>query len=162
MNSPAVFYRPMQVSDIERVMEVDRLSFSMPWPKSSFRFELEDNDASKCWVAETSSPDGSLMLIGMAVVWLVVDQAHVATFAVHPSFRGLGIGKKFLSFILYKAHKEGMLSATLEVRETNEIAQSLYRDLGFKVTGRRLRYYHDTMEDALIMTLPFPIQTKIG
>jgi [ribosomal protein S18]-alanine N-acetyltransferase len=160
MTPPSVLLRGMQITDVPRVMEIDRLSFSMPWPESSFKFELEKNDASRCWVAEVQGPDGKSTILGMAVVWQLVDQAHIATFAVHPEYRGLGIGEDMLSFILRNAQVEGMRSATLEVRESNWIAQSLYRKFGFIVTGRRMKYYHDTMEDAWIMTTSLPIPTQ--
>ena len=161
MTFPIVFFRSMQVEDIDSVMEVDRLSFSLPWPRTSYRFELEQNDASSCWVAEVKMPEGEQKLIGFAIVWLLVDQAHIASIAVHPEFRGQGIGKQLLFFILEKARQDGMLSATLEVRQSNQVAQTLYRKFGFEVTGRRLRYYHDTQEDGLIMTLLFPIPSQV-
>ena len=157
MTTPQVNFRSMQLQDVERVMQIDQLSFTMPWPKSSFRFELEENDASRCWVAEVQFDKGESDIIGIAVVWQLVDQAHIATIAIHPEYRQMGIGTDFLFYILEKAQSEGMLSATLEVRETNLAAQSLYRKFGFQVTGRRRRYYHDTQEDALIMTMLFPV-----
>lgn len=157
-----VRFRGMLGEDIEEVMEVDRLSFSLPWPKSSYRFELEQNDSSRCWVAEVESPEGDRKIMGIAVVWQIIDQAHIASLAIHPDFRGLGFGKKMLLFILGKAQGDGMLSATLEVRETNLVAQGLYRNLGFEFAGRRPRYYHDTQEDGLIMTLAFPIPSRMS
>jgi [ribosomal protein S18]-alanine N-acetyltransferase len=162
MITPEVVFRSMQIEDLPKVREIDRLSFSMPWPESSFRFELEENEASRCWVTVVQDPETEPKIIGMAIVWQVVDQAHIATLAVHPSFRGLGIGEKMLLHILHVAQEEGMLSATLEVRDSNQIAQSLYQKLGFTVTGRRMKYYHDTMEDALIMTLPLPLLMHTG
>ena len=162
MNPPIVSFRSMLVDDIETVTGVDRLSFSLPWPKSSYRFELAENDASKCWVAEVQTEEGDQKLIGFAVVWQLIDQAHIASIAIHPDYRGFGFGEKMLLFILKNAQEDGMLSATLEVRETNQVAQSLYRKIGFEVTGRRLRYYHDTQEDGLIMTLPFPIPCQVS
>ena len=81
-----VTIRKMTLDDIPAVIDLDQISFSLPWPERSFRFELTDNPASRCWVAEV---DGKI--VGMIVVWLIVDEAHVATMATHPDFRRQGI-----------------------------------------------------------------------
>jgi [ribosomal protein S18]-alanine N-acetyltransferase len=155
MNLSNMLVRRMQVQDLERVHEIDRLSFTLPWPKKSYIFELEQRDVAWCWVAEMFQPDQTALIVGMAVVWQVVEEAHIATIAVDPDFRNQGIGKKLMATILYHAKQAGMRSMTLEVRETNEIAQDMYLKFGFEVKGRRHRYYHDTKEDALIMTMNF-------
>ena len=90
-----VMIRKMMLDDIEQVVAIDRVSFSLPWPERSFRFELTDNPASRCWVAEV---DGKI--VGMIVVWLIVDEVHVATIATHPEFRRQGIAKNLLSYAL--------------------------------------------------------------
>ena len=87
-----VTLRPMALEDITRVHEIDVLSFSMPWSERSFRFELTENRHSCVWVAETMQPDGSPLVIGMIVIWVVLDEAHVATIAIDPDYRGLGMG----------------------------------------------------------------------
>jgi ribosomal-protein-alanine N-acetyltransferase len=92
------------------------------------------------------------LVVGMAVVWLVVDEAHIATIAVHPEFRGRGLGKRLLAVILEDSRRQGMATATLEVRAGNQTAQAMYRDFGFEVKGLRKGYYKDNQEDALIMT----------
>jgi ribosomal-protein-alanine N-acetyltransferase len=153
MNLSSVFIRRMQPQDLERVHEIDCLSFSLPWPKKSFEFELMENDVAWCWIAEVPHQVFHNLVVGLAVVWQIVDEAHIATIAVHPDYRAKGIGKKLMATLLYHAKQAGMQSATLEVRETNEIAQAMYHKFGFKVKGRRPRYYHDTNEDALIMSL---------
>jgi [ribosomal protein S18]-alanine N-acetyltransferase len=140
--------RRMTVDDIPSVLDLDQKSFSLPWPERSFRFELTDNPASRCWVAEL---DGKV--VGMIVVWLIVEEAHVATFATHPDFRRQGIAKRLLSFTLQQLIKEGARSSFLEVRESNIPAQEMYRKFGYEETGRRKRYYKDNDEDAILMTL---------
>lgn len=153
MNLTSISIRRMALQDLEQVYEIDRLSFSLPWTKNSFLFELEKNDVAWCWVAEVDRADLEKKVVGMAVVWQVVDEAHIATIAVHPDYRRQGIGEKIMTTILDHARQAGMRFVTLEVRESNEIAQMLYRKLGFKVVGVRSRYYRDTNEDALIMSL---------
>jgi ribosomal-protein-alanine N-acetyltransferase len=140
--------RKMTVEDIPAVVELDQKSFSLPWPERSFRFELTDNPASRCWVAEV---DGKI--VGMIVVWLIVDEAHVATLATHPDFRRQGIAKKLLSHALRYLIYEGAQSSFLEVRESNIAAQEMYRQFGYQESGRRRRYYKDNDEDAILMNL---------
>jgi ribosomal-protein-alanine N-acetyltransferase len=145
--------RPMTVEDLEQVVAIDQLSFSLPWPAHSFRYELLENDVSRQWVAEVPSAGEVPIVIGMILVWLIMDEAHIATIAVHPEYRGRGFGRQILLTALQKCAAEGALSATLEVRERNAIAIDMYRKLGFEVVGRRKRYYQDTHEDAILMTL---------
>lgn len=140
--------RKMTIDDVPAVVELDQISFSLPWPERSFRFELTDNPASRCWVAEV---DGNI--VGMIVVWLLVDEAHIATIATHPDFRRKGIGKWLLSHTLLHLMDEGARSSFLEVRESNLAAQDMYRKFGYEVTGRRRRYYKDNDEDAILMNL---------
>ena len=141
--------RPMRLEDVGEVTAIDRASFSLPWPERSFRFELTDNPAARCWVAES---DGKI--IGSLVLWLVVDEAHIATFATHPDHRQQGIGRALIIHALNAAAAQGATSAYLEVRASNAVAQELYRRLGFVETARRPRYYKDDGEDAVLMRLP--------
>ena len=144
--------RPMREEDIAQVHAIDKLSFNMPWPESSYRFELFDNDASFLWVAETNLPAGS-QVIGMIVVWIIQDEAHIATIAVHSDYRKRGIGKLLLATALQAVIQRGASLATLEVRSLNKIAQKMYLDFGFSVVGNRPHYYRDNNDDALIMTV---------
>ena len=145
--------RPMTVEDLEQVVAIDQVSFSLPWPAHSFRYELLENDVSRQWVAEMQSASQAPKIIGMLVVWLIMDEAHIATIAVHPEYRGRGIGRQILLTALRKCAAEGARSVTLEVREHNAIAMDMYRKLGFTVVSRRKHYYQDTNEDAILMTL---------
>lgn len=140
--------RKMTVDDVPAVIELDKMSFSLPWPERSFRFELTDNPASRCWVAETEQ-----RIVGMIVVWLLVDEAHVATLATHPDFRRRGIGKRLLAYALRHLINEGAQSSFLEVRASNMPAQEMYRKFGYEESGRRPRYYKDNDEDAILMKL---------
>lgn len=140
--------RKMRLDDVPAVVELDQKSFSLPWPERSFRFELTDNPASHCWVAEL---DGKV--VGMIVVWLIASEAHVANLATHPDFRRRGIAKRLLSHALQDLLEKGARSSFLEVRESNLAAQAMYRKFGYTETGRRRRYYRDNDEDALLMSL---------
>jgi ribosomal-protein-alanine N-acetyltransferase len=140
--------RKMTEADVPTVVALDQISFSLPWPERSFRFEVSSNPASRCWVAEV---DGRV--VGMIVAWLFVDEAHIATIATHPDFRRQGIAQKLLTHTLRYTYDEGAVSSFLEVRESNLAAQEMYRKFGYENTGLRKRYYKDNDEDAILMTL---------
>lgn len=140
--------RKMTMDDIEQVIAIDRVSFSLPWPERSFRFELTDNPASRCWVAEVDEK-----LVGMIVAWLLVNEVHVATIATHPDFRRRGIARKLLAHTLQHLRDEGAQSSFLEVRASNFAAQEMYRKFGYEESGVRPRYYRDNDEDAILMAL---------
>lgn len=142
------YIRRMTLDDIEQVVAIDRVSFSLPWPERSFRFELTDNPSSRCWVADV---DGRIA--GVIVAWLLVDEVHIATLATHPEFRRQGIAQALLLHVLKHGAQEGALSSFLEVRAGNLAAQAMYRKFGYEETGRRPRYYKDNGEDAILMTL---------
>jgi ribosomal-protein-alanine N-acetyltransferase len=146
-------FRPMCLEDVEQVRAIDVLSFSMPWPERSFRYEITQNESSRTWVAEALWPDGRRQVAALLVIWLILDEAHIGTFAVHPDFRRQRIGQRLLARALLAAQKEGALKSFLEVRQGNASAQALYARFGYEVVGKRPHYYHDNNEDALLLTL---------
>jgi [ribosomal protein S18]-alanine N-acetyltransferase len=148
--------RPMALADIDPVQEIDQVSFTLPWPRRSFHFELTENPASRNWVAVAELDDGTQRLAGMLVLWQIIDEAHIGTIAIHPDFRRMGIGRRMLARAILESTREGMRTFYLEVRITNIAAQAMYTQLGFIVEGSRARYYRDTNEDALLMTLTNP------
>lgn len=93
----------------------------------------------------------SRRVAGYAGLWLMVDEAHITSIAVAPSYRGFGVGELMMLSIVDIAREIGAEYLTLEVRVSNSVAQNLYRKYGFKDTGVRRRYYSDNNEDALIM-----------
>lgn len=140
--------RRMASEDVPAAHEIDVASFTLPWPERSLRFEVSDNPAARCWAAELGG-----RLVGMLVLWMIVDEAHIATLATHPDHRRQGIAAQLLIETLKSAYAEGARSALLEVRAGNQAAQELYRKFGFEIVGRRERYYKDNHEDAVLMTL---------
>lgn len=148
-----VVIRRMERKDVSVVYAIDVLSFSLPWTERSYIYDLEQNPAARLWVAESIGEDGFSNVVGMLVLWIIVDEAHIGTLAVHPSSRRLGIGKKLMITAIAEVKESGVLFVLLEVRRSNTSAQSLYSALGFKVVGVRRHYYKDNNEDALLMTL---------
>jgi ribosomal-protein-alanine N-acetyltransferase len=96
------------------------------------------------------SPDLASIL-GFAGLWLMVDEAHITTIAMHPNYRRRGLGEFMLVSLIDIAYNIGAKWVTLEVRVTNHNAQNLYRKYSFHEAGVRHRYYSDNNEDALIM-----------
>ena len=138
----------MKTSDLAQVQIIDNISFSTPWPENAFHFELLENPNSHCWVAEMDK-----LLVGFLVCWLIIDEVHIAMIAIHPDYRGRGISKAWVITGLRGLTAQGALTATLEVRCGNKVAQHLYHHFGFEQVGLRKRYYQDTREDALILTM---------
>jgi len=154
-----VTLRPMTIDDVKRVYEIDTLSFSMPWTERSYRFEITENSHGCNWVAEVE--DGAARLVvGMIVVWVILDEAHIATIAIHPDFRQRGIGRRLLAQGLLAAYQRGARLSYLEVRRSNLAAQAMYHAFGFETVGERPHYYKDNNEDAFLMTLD-PLQPDV-
>lgn len=145
MNAPRV--RVMQPGDLAAVTAVERASYSAGWPATAFAHEIEHNRMARYLVLESEGA-----IAGFAGIWLMVDEAHVVTMAVAPGARRAGYGRLLLHGLVMMARAEGMLSATLEVRVSNEAARALYRRYGFYDVGERKKYYHDNGEDAVIMS----------
>jgi ribosomal-protein-alanine N-acetyltransferase len=144
-----VAIEPMRLEDVPAVHEIERLSFMTPWPAYAFEQELKGNRLARYVVARAGEA-----IVGFAGLWLMVDEAHITTFSVHPDWRRQGIGRQLLLSLCDIATDISARRMTLEVRVSNEAAQDLYRSFGFEVTGRRPRYYTDDHEDALVMTTP--------
>lgn len=136
----------MTLDDVKGVQEVEQASFPVPWPASAFRHELTQNRNARYIVAR----DGD-RIVGYAGLWLMVDEAHITTFAVLPDARRRRIGERMLQRLFEIAEELGAEWLTLEVRASNLPAQRLYEKYGFRRAGVRRRYYSDNSEDALIM-----------
>jgi [ribosomal protein S18]-alanine N-acetyltransferase len=137
----------MTFADIPAVHAIERESFAVPWPDEAYRNELATNRLASYVVARA---DGRV--IGFAGLWVMVDEAHVTTFAVDPRWRRRGVGERLLLALIDIAEARRAREATLEVRLSNVPARRLYEKFGFRPVGIRPRYYSDNGEDALIMT----------
>ncbi|AIM16792.1 MULTISPECIES: ribosomal protein S18-alanine N-acetyltransferase [Neobacillus] len=145
MNGTYVF-RYMREEDINQVYEVEKASFTTPWSIEAFYNELYNNKFAVYIVLEQDH-----RVIGYSGMWLVIDEAHVTNVAILPEYRGRKLGEAMMRKLMAVAREMGAKSMTLEVRVTNEVAQSLYRKLGFQNGGIRKNYYSDNQEDALVM-----------
>ena len=167
---------PMQLAHLSAVMEIERESFSLPWPERAYRHELTKNEyahyyvlcsRSVAYAAESESAwrrlwQGMLHppradvrpIIGYAGFWMMYDEAHISTLAVRATHRRQGLGELLLISLLDEACRLDAARATLEVRVSNLAAQALYAKYDFQQVGRRKAYYNDNREDALILTTP--------
>lgn len=143
---------PMRLDDLDAVHAIEQASFTSPWPPNAYRSELETNRLAHYLVARAGDggPDGDVVAYGG--LWVMVDEAHITTFAVHPAWRRQRVGERLLLSFLDLAVDRGAHEATLEVRLSNLPARRLYEKYGFRPVGLRPRYYSDDHEDALIMT----------
>lgn len=140
--------RKMEFKDIPEVVEIDRSSFTLPWSERAFTYEVQENHAARCWVTEVEG-----RVVSMLVLWIILDEAHIATLATHPHFRRRGFARQILLKSLVSARDEGVEKALLEVRARHLVAQKFYCDIGFGEVGRRRMYYRDNGEDAVLMTM---------
>lgn len=138
--------REAEVRDIDHIVKLDELCFSVPWSRESIAREIIDNHLAFYIVAEIENT-----VVGYAGLWSIVDEGHITNVAVHPNFRKKGIGEALVKVILDNSIRNGLKSHTLEVRFSNEAAIRLYEKMGFKAAGLRKKYYEDNGEDAIIM-----------
>jgi ribosomal-protein-alanine N-acetyltransferase len=137
----------MTEADLDDVVAIEQASFSSPWSRDMFKWELENVGVSYGYVLRT--PDHRVA--AFCTVWLVLDEVHINNIAVRPQSRGRGTGQILLEFVLRLAAGLGARRATLEVRRSNAAALKLYERLGFSVAGVRRNYYSNPIEDALIL-----------
>jgi len=137
---------PMAIDDIPDVLAIETLSFQSAWPPNAFTTELRDNKLAHYFVGRL---DGKIVAYGG--IWVILEDSHVTTIAVHPDVRGQRLGEEILVFLLDEAIERDASWITLEVRETNDVAQKLYRKYGFTVVSTRRGYYSDNNESALVM-----------
>jgi ribosomal-protein-alanine N-acetyltransferase len=136
----------MRPDDLDEVIEIERASFSMPWSRGAFLYELQQNRVARCMVMREGSH-----VVGYLCLWEIGDELHITNIAVHPGQRRRGIGRSLLTGVLDDARARKLKLVVLEVRPSNHEARTLYESFGFQVLGRRRGYYYDTGEDALVM-----------
>ena len=136
----------LTLKHIDDIVEIEKLSFKTPWTKEAFISELTRN---KC--AKYRAVFSNEKVVGYGGMWIMIDEAHVTNIAIHPEFRGIGLGNLIMEDLLNVARNNGARSMTLEVRTGNLTALNLYKKFGFLEVARRKGYYQDTGEDAIIM-----------
>jgi [ribosomal protein S18]-alanine N-acetyltransferase len=147
--------RDARSGDIDAILEIERASFpDPPWSRHSF-VALLDNPRVSFTVASTENPQSAGgaadIVLGYVVTWIVADEAEIANLAVRPDRRRMGIGRMLLEASISAALSRGAESVYLDVRESNVAARALYEARGFAAVGRRVKYYRNPIEDALVL-----------
>lgn len=137
--------RPLHLSDLGVLMEVERRCYPSPWSEKQFADEFENPVSTVFGFREAER------LAGYLCLWLIAGEVQILNVAVDPDFRRRGIGAALLAFALAHCVDRGAVSAWLEVRAGNSAAIELYHNHGFVIDGKRRRYYRDG-EDALLMS----------
>jgi ribosomal-protein-alanine N-acetyltransferase len=140
----------MTPADIRAVMRIEALSFSTSWPPSAFASELNDNKLAHYFIGRNGA-SGTGELVAYGGIWVILEDSHITTIAVHPDWRGKKYGEEMLVFLLHEAIARGASWITLEARESNVVAQRLYRKYGFTIVSTRRAYYSDNGENAVVM-----------
>ena len=133
--------------DLTGVLEVEAESFTNPWTREMYQWELTNRDLCRIYVVRTPEH----RVAGFCAFWLVFDEIHINNVALRPVCRGLGLGTALMRHVLAEGRRLGARRATLEVRASNTGARRLYERLGFAVAGTRRNYYSSPVEDALIL-----------
>lgn len=142
---------PPRAEDIPALLAVERAAYPLPWSERMLTEEVLHplGFSRAAWVG--AAPVGDLA--GYLMARKIFEDLHITNLAVRPDLRRRGYARRILSGVLADARSEGVLRVLLEVRHRNEPALGLYRAFGFEQVGRRVGYYHDTGEDALLLTL---------
>jgi ribosomal-protein-alanine N-acetyltransferase len=137
---------PMTPADIRAVMRIEAQSFSTSWPTSAFVSELSDNRLAYYFVGRQGGE-----IVAYGGLWVILEDSHITTIAVHPEHRGRKYGEELLRHLLRETIERGASWITLEARASNVIAQNLYRKYGFGTIATRRAYYSDNGENAVVM-----------
>jgi [ribosomal protein S18]-alanine N-acetyltransferase len=133
--------------DLDGVLAVEAESFTNPWTREMYVWELQNRSVCHIYVVRTPE----CPVAGFCAFWLVFDEIHINNVAIRPQFRGHGMGTALLRHILAEGTRLGAKRATLEVRASNDPARRMYERLGFHVAATRRHYYTNPVEDALIL-----------
>lgn len=146
---------PMEPRHLEAVLDIERQSFSDPWPAEAFSCEF-DNAYAFFRVAGEASPDGLARVDGFILCYLLAGDAHLINLAVRPEHRRQGLGRALLVCALQEFARRGGGTIGLEVRVSNQAARAMYQATGFRAVSVRRGYYRKENEDALLMILEVP------
>jgi len=137
--------REIRFSDLDEISEIEKICFSLPWSKEMIAQEL----LNKMAYYQCATVNGKV--IGYMGMWKIVDEGHVTNVAVLPEYRKKGIASQLISKMIEVCKCSEIYNITLEARESNLDAISLYEKFGFKSAGKRPNYYQKPNEDAVVM-----------
>ncbi len=139
----------MQIPDIPAIMELEKQLFSSPWSRDMFLQEINTGFAFVLTAEDTGK------LIGYICGLLLYDEFNITNVGVAAEYQKQGFGEVMLKFIIARLLGQQCFKFFLEVRESNLVAIRLYEKFGFKVLGKRKKYYNHPAEDALMLGISF-------
>lgn len=139
-----------QVEQLAEIVDLDHSCLGGIWTLEGYQRELASPTSELVILSALSHPNRE-RIIGCGCFWAILEEAHITLLMVHPDFQGQGLGQFLLYSLLKTAASHQLERATLEVKASNQAAQSLYAKFGFKQAGKRKGYYQDRGEDALIL-----------
>ncbi len=140
--------RPMQMDDLDAIMQIEPTIYSHPWTRGNFSDSL--NSGYSAWVLEQDRG-----VIGYALLMMILDEAHLLNLSVAKHQQKQGLGRYLLEHMLKIAKNHQAANLFLEVRPSNVAAIALYENMGFSEMAVRRGYYpaHNGREDAILMGL---------
>ncbi|WP_024287011.1 GNAT family N-acetyltransferase [Cellulomonas sp. KRMCY2] len=154
--------RPISPADVPRLVDLERVLFGpSAWNEAMIREELDapgrwyvgiDGDEPEA-VPVRGAPVAASRLVAYAGLWFDGDVSQVMTIGVVPGAQRRGLGARLLQALVDRSRELGADAVLLEVRVDNDAAVALYTGLGFRVLGRRKRYYQPEDVDAWTMRL---------
>ena len=138
---------PLDSDQLEALAAIEKSDGDAGWSRAQFEKELSGEFRRFFVAVESPSPE----ILGYGGYWKAGPEAQITNLVVRKEFRCRGIGKRLLEFILDCARSETCDICTLEVRQSNQHAQSLYKNLGFKTKATRAKIYQNPVEDAILM-----------
>lgn len=145
---------PFDKAHISAVAEIERLCFSDPWSEKALSESLDSPHSRFLVYLEGDS------VVGYIGLYALSGEGSITNVATHPDYRRRGIGRALIEGAIAKGKTEGLEYITLEVRESNSPAISLYENCGFQVMGKRRNFYSNPREDAIIMNYFFDKDNK--
>ena len=127
-------------------LDLDQISLKGLWSRPQWEKELTDPKRICLGIVELETKK----LIGLCSAWLVIDELHITSIAVHPIHQRKGLGKFLLSNLIKRSSTLQTNQIYLEVRDSNEPAKAFYKSMGFKTIGIRSNFYKDG-GDALLL-----------
>ncbi|MBQ7891476.1 MAG: ribosomal protein S18-alanine N-acetyltransferase [Erysipelotrichaceae bacterium] len=138
--------RLMKETDLPIVLELEEQLFTSTWKMDDFLYEMNENPFSQMFVWEEDSE-----IVGYMGIWIIFEQAQLTNLAVNKKYQGKGYGRKLLEMGISLCQEASCEIMTLEVRQSNVVAKSLYQSCGFEKVSVKKDYYQDNHEDADVM-----------
>ena len=161
MSLSALRLKPLEEPYLNAVVALDKLCLGGLWTWDGYHRELTSPNSELLMLSiPLPEANGSYptsyqdeLIIGIGCFWAILEEAHITVLGIHPDYQGQGLGQLLLTNLLNLARARDLERATLEVRQSNQVALSLYQKFGFKAAGKRKKYYQNPEEDAIVLWL---------